>query len=344
MNKAIRYQQPEGLKLSASINPDVSNDYLDFLAQIGVDCCYTWVREDEANETTLRPLIDRLRARGLWLYSVGFTGYGKSPDILLGTTLRDEKIARFQEFIRLLGALDVHTTIVTWEPNNVVSSSADGKVISAAWHGDYEPAVTRGGAQTRMVDMAQIEKAAPSHGRLYGKDEIWDNFAYFVQKMMPVCESEGVRIALHPNDPPVDALLGIATLIQCHKDYERAFALANSPFLGMELCCGCWLEGGRERFGDLEASIAQFVREERVFTVHFRNITSPLPYFKETFLDDGYQNMYLIMKALVKAGYNGSITLDHSPRLAPCAGLAAETAYGIAYIKALCQAARTELG
>ncbi len=343
MNRAMSFQSGTGMKISASIPADVSEEYLQFLQQIGVNWVYTWVTEDQANAEFISSLIEKAARYDIRVDSVGYTGYGKSPDIMLGTEKRDEKIAEFQRFIRLLGSLDVHTTIVTWEPNRVISTSMDGKVLSAIYQGEYEPARTRGGAQTRIVDLTYVEKAPMSHGRIYTKEEIWECFRYFADAMMPVCEEAGVRIALHPNDPPVDSLLGIATLIQCHQDYEKAFSVAGSEFLGMELCCGCWLEGGRDRFGDLEQSIAQFVKEERVCTVHFRNITAPLPLFKETFLDDGYQNMYLIMKALVKAGYNGSITLDHTPKTVPSAGRPAETAFGVAYIKALKLAAETEL-
>ena len=142
-----------------------------------------------------------------------------------------------------------------------------------------------------------------THGRAYSDDEIWENYTYFIRQMMPVCEEAGVRLALHPNDPPSSQPLGgIPCLIHSFDTYKRAFAIANSPALGMEFCCGCWLEGGAG-FGDIFEGIRTFTAEDRILIVHFRNVTAPLPRFVETFLDNGYMDMYQVMKTFVQAGY-----------------------------------------
>ena len=67
-----------------------------------------------------------------------------------------------------------------------------------------------------------------------------------MRAIIPVAEEPAVRLALHPNDPPTDALGGIPCLINSRQRYDRAFAIADSPHLGMEFCTGCWLEGGRK--------------------------------------------------------------------------------------------------
>ena len=344
MNGALQYQQPEGIKISVMIRPDISEEYMQFLEQLGVRYCYTWVNEEQAEYDFLLDLKQRLFLHGMCLYSAGVMSLGKSEEILLGLPGRDERLQKFRGFLYTLGRLDIHTTTVTWEPNNTLSTTPDGRVVSDKLGGEHASACTRGMAKARMVDEAVIRRAGMTHGREYSKEDIWNNFACFVKAVMPDAEKAGVRIALHPNDPPIDSCLGISTLIQCQEDYERAFRMADSVFLGMELCVGCWLEGGAERFGSLIEGIEHFVSQGRVFTVHFRNISSPLPEFKETFMDDGYQDMYQVMKAFVKAGYNGSLTMDHTPRMVPLAGEAGETAFGVGYMKALYQAARNETG
>jgi len=152
-----------------------------------------------------------------------------------------------------------------------------------------------------------------------------------------------VRLALHPNDPPVDALGGIPCLIQSYESYKRAFAIADSPALGMEFCCGCWLEGG-EAFGDLLGAMREFVLDDRILLVHFRNISAPLPRFTETFLDNGYMDMYQIMRLLFETGYTNTVTLDHTPRFVGDYHLGAGPAYAIGYMRALMERARAELG
>ena len=157
---------------------------------------------------------------------------------------------------------------------------------------------------------------------------------------MDYIKPDGVRLALHPNDPPTtEALGGIPCLIHSWETYERAFEIADSPALGMEFCCGCWLEGGTEGFGDILAAIRHFVAEDRVLLVHFRNITSPLPVFEETFLNNGYMEMYKVMRAFVEAGYGNTMTLDHTPRFVE-GYEAAGTGYAIGYMRSHCFSAR----
>ncbi|MBE7724061.1 MAG: D-mannonate dehydratase [Enterocloster citroniae] len=342
MNQALHYQEPEGIKISAMVQPDVQEGYLRFLEQMGVRFCYTWAEGEQAGYGFLKALKERLAAHGMTLYNVGDMSLGKSESILLGLSDRDRVLERFKGFIRTLGKLGIHTTTVTWEPSNTLSTAMDGTVVSDRLGGRHDCGRTRGRATARMVDEQAVRRAGLSHGREYSKDEIWDNFTYFVRQIMPAAEEAGVRIALHPNDPPMDRCLGISTLIQSSKDYERAFAIADSPFLGMEFCVGCWLEGG-EGFGPLLSDIGRFAKEGRVFIVHFRNVSSPLPRFTETFIDDGYQDMYQVMKAFVEAGYNGTLTMDHTPGMDPLAGPAGETAFAVGYLKALYQAARDEV-
>ncbi len=103
-------------------------------------------------------------------------------------------------------------------------------------------------------------------------------------------------------------------MIRNAEAYRKAFAIANSPALGMEFCVGCWLEGGK-RFGNLLDGIREFQADGRIVIVHFRNVTSTLPEFVETFLDNGYMDMRVVMQTLVESGYRGTITLDHTPSL-----------------------------
>jgi len=124
---------------------------------------------------------------------------------------------------------------------------------------------------------------------------------------------------------------------------EKAFEIADdSPYLGMEFCTGCWLEGG-DKFGNLLEAIQYFAERQKVFIVQFRNVTSPFPQFTETFLDNGYMDMYQAMKAFVAAGYAGSMHLDHTPRFAGEYALGGGTAYAIGYMRALIERAEAEL-
>jgi mannonate dehydratase len=123
--------------------------------------------------------------------------------------------------------------------------------------------------------------------------------------------------------------------------YKRAFEIAGSPALGMEFCTGCWLEGGN-LFGDIEAGLRWCSEQKRICLVHFRNVSAPLPNFTETFLDNGYKDMYRLMKILVETDYDGTVTLDHTPAFVQSAGRGSGTAYAIGYMRALLERAEAE--
>ena len=314
------------LKFSMFIRPDPNEDELLFARQLGMDCVYTWLEDHQRSVEYLTHLRQRVNDAGLELYNAGSMTVGKSDQIHLGLPGRNAKIEEFQSFIRSLGQAGIHTTTFTWEPDKVWSS---------------EPGETRA-SPARRVDLAEMMHRPLTHDREFSREELWENFEYFIQRIMPVAEEAGVRLALHPNDPPTDQKLGgIPCLIHSYQDYLHAFDLANSPNLGMEFCVGCWLEGG-QMFGNMLDAIRHFVREGRVFIVHFRNVTSPLPAFTETYLDNGYMDMYKVMKVFCETQYNGTMILDHSPQMAasyPGAG----TAYAIGYMRALRERAEASL-
>jgi mannonate dehydratase len=110
----------------------------------------------------------------------------------------------------------------------------------------------------------------------------------------------------------------------------------------MEFCTGCWLEGG-PTFGNLLEGVRTFVEDDRILLMHFRNVSAPLPNFVETFLDNGYMDMYQIMKLLYETGYTNTITLDHTPQFAGENPRELGTAYAIGYMRALMERAEVEL-
>ncbi len=158
--------------------------------------------------------------------------------------------------------------------------------------------------------MDEINARPLANDRKYSEKEIWDNFQYFLERTLPVCEETGVKLALHPNDPPVESLGGVHSLIYNTECFQRAFDLSgNSPYLTMKMCIGCWLES--DSFGNLNEDIVRFTKEDKISIVHFRNVSGQMPYFEETLLEDGYTDMFGIMQQLVGAGYDGFLNIDH---------------------------------
>jgi mannonate dehydratase len=173
-----------------------------------------------------------------------------------------------------------------------------------------------------------------THGRKYTEQELWDNYEYFIRQAAPVAEEAGVMIGIHPDDPPVPVLAGVPRCIFSSFDgYKRALEIANSPNVGICLCCGTWLEGGRKLTGKDPEEMIRYFGAGKIWKIHFRNVSASLPHFVETFMDNGYYDMWKIMKALREVNFDGIVILDHSPILV--GNTYAQTAYGIAYMRAL---------
>jgi mannonate dehydratase len=222
-------------------------------------------------------------------------------------------------------------------------------MANGIWTTGREP--TRGGAPARAFNLAEakeghwdgeIFEAPLTHGRTYTEDEIWENFEYFIKQVVPVAEEAGVRIGIHPDDPPVPELGGVPRCIFGNfEGYKRAMEIADSPNVGLCLCVGCWLEGGDWMGKDVIETIHYFGERDKLFKIHFRNVSQPLPYFVETFLDDGYMDMYDVMRALREVEFDGVIIADHIPRMADDHRVG--TAFSVGYMRALVQRANADV-
>lgn len=322
-------EQPS-IRVQQGVSSGASDAELLFIRQMGVRYIFVIFRDEESNYDSVMRFRERAAKFGLEITDAGNTNIYKCPSIHLGFSDRDECIKRYNDFTRVLGKAGIHTGYMTWEPNRVLTTR-------------FGVGQCTRGAVGRIVDVDQLRTLPYSHGRQYTEEETWKNFQYFLERALPVCEEADVRIALHPCDPPVPSLRGIYNLIHSAADYKRAFELAgDSPYLGMKLCVGCWLEGGA-RFGNLLEDIRYFCKRKKIFVVHFRNVSSPVPRFEETLLEDGYMDMYRVMKQLVRCRYDGTVTVDHVPEFAPeCGGKNAAFAYSIGYMKALLRCAEAE--
>lgn len=320
-----------GINVQMPIGGNMTDEELAFIREMGVEWVDLNVDRQGCGYEALAAQQRRLASFGLKVGSVSCGPLQKNPAIDLGWPERDGEIAAFVDHIRAAGRAGVPVVSVAWQPNGI---------LRTGW---APGAHTRGGTAA-YADMEEILARPDANGRSYTEAEIWDNFARFLERTVPVCEEAGVRMALHPNDPPVARLAGVPSLIYNTECYRRAFVLAgDSPALGMKLCVGCWLEAG-EAFGDLMADIREFCARDKVLVVHFRNVSAPMPYFEETLAEDGYADMYAIMKQFVACGYGGFMSVDHAFRGHPSVGGGtAAFAYPTGYLKGLLHAAQREL-
>jgi mannonate dehydratase len=330
----VHTAQP-GIKLCAQAPAKPADNDLLFLQQLGAEYVSVGSTPDLRTAEGFLQIKKRYADAGITVWNIGNTDVHNMPEVTLNLPGRDQKIEEYKQYLRNLGKAGIYYTTYAHMGNGIWSSGR----------------ATIRGASGREFDMASpnkqgvwagaVFKEPLSHGREFSREEIWENYTHFIRQVAPVAEEAGVRIGIHPDDPPVPVLAGVPRCIFSSFDgYRRAMEIANSPNVGICLCCGTWLEGGKAITEKDPEEMIRYFGPQKIWKIHFRNVSGPLPRFVETFMDNGYYDMYKIMKALRDVNYDGIVILDHTPGLV--GGSNAQTAYGFAYMRALLNRANAE--
>jgi mannonate dehydratase len=321
-----------GIQLGTQMPANASEEDMQFTRQLGVEWVMTGLRPEESTLENYQALIRRFAAQGLKIYRLANDACHNMEQVTLNLPGREAKIEEYLNYIRLLGKVGIHYSTYAHMGNGIWSSAREK---------------TRGGADARALrlDTATGRWAGKtwqqplSHGRRYTEEELWDNYTFFIRKVVPVAETAGVYIGIHPDDPPVFDLGGVPRCIFGNfAGYTRALEIANSPNIGVCLCVGSWIEGGEATGKHVVDAIRHFASQKKLFKIHFRNISAPLPQgFVETFPDDGYVDMSRVMRALHDSGYTGAVISDHLPNMV--GGRRSAEAFALGYMRGLIQAA-----
>jgi len=327
----IDEQDPLNIKLAHRLeSKTVTDDDLLFLQQIGL----RWVRiefaDGDTNFESLRALQQRYARFDLKIYSGMHSAY-RSTKVQLGLPGRDKDIETYCQFLRDIGKLGIPVAAYDFHPGNTYTTNL----------------VQRRGYTVREFDLNDFRNKVEKQRfeREYSADDIWANYTYFMKAVLPVAEESGVKLALHPDDPPLAKMNGVAKIFTHYEGYWRAEQIAGgSRNWGLTFCVGTWSEGGSQMGKNVFEMIRDFGGRGKIFEVHFRNVSGPLPHFVETFPDDGYLDMYEVMKTLRQVRFNGAAEPDHVPKLTGDSGLLrAGTAYCITYMRALLRRANAEV-
>ena len=310
-------------------------DGINFLKQIGIEWVMVGDRQvPEQSAECYMEIKDELAKRGLKVYRIANNRLHNMPSVTLNLPDRDQYVEEYLQYIRNLGKAGIHYATYAHMGNGI-------------WRGDFRREV-RGNATAGGLDLEQPNRSRSfgsfnwplSHGREYSEEEIWENYEYFIKKVVPVAEESGVFIGIHPDDPPVYTMAGVPRCVFGNfEGYKRALEYANSPIIGCCLCVGCWLEGGTKMGATVEEFIRWLAERNLLFKVHMRNVTAPLDApggFNETFPDAGYYNLIRVMKTLKDVNFDGCIINDHLIDMV--GGHYACEAYFTAYLKGIVDA------
>jgi len=323
-----------GIKISMQVGESVSDEDLTWIKQMGVEYLNVQTGNGRATLENFLAIKKRVEAAGLKVWNISNNDNRNIEEITLNLPGRDQKIEWLKQYIRDTGKAGIGYITYAHMANGIWSSP---------------PETTRGGGESRSFHLATAKgvwngktyEGPLTHGRKYSKEELWDNYTYFIRQIAPVAEEAGVRIGIHPDDPPVPELGGIPRhIFGTFEGYVRAMEIANSPNIGVCLCCGTWMEGGKYMGKDLFEAAGAFAKMGKLWKIHFRNVTAPIPDFVETYIDNGYTDMWKLMKTLVDVDFRGNLIADHVPAMA--GGRQSNWSYSMGYIRALYNAAREE--
>jgi len=300
--------------------------------QLGVDHVLTGGPPIPWQEADIRERIDQCKAAGLTLYNLMITGFNNAIYAREG---RDQEIAKVIQSIRAAGKAGLPVIEYNWYAHR-------------AMEGYYED-TGRAGTGLTSFDYDKMKDLPPlAQEGAHTLDEMWANITYFLKAVIPVAEQAGVRMALHPNDPPAPLSRGSQQIMGSLAGWKQLIEIVPSPSNGITFDCGVTREMGE----DPVEVCRYFASRKRINHVHYRNVRVRKPYEKytEVFLDEGQVDMFAVMKELVRQKYAGTIypehprALDYDRERGPIRGYPGGGGFGgeiynVGYTRAMLQAA-----
>lgn len=212
--------------------------------------------------------------------------------IKMGLDGRDEDLAHYEQMLRNMGELGIPLLCYNF-------------MAGIGWHRTLFDILERGGAKTSGFDMREMK----TDREIISAEQVWENYKYFLERVLPTAEASGVKMGLHPDDPPIPSLGGYGRFLCTADGYRRAMALSDSPSHGITFC--------QANFYAMNEDVPALIREwrDRIFFVHFRDIRHTETGFVESFHDNGEHDMAELIRLYREIGFHGLIRTDHAPAM-----------------------------
>jgi mannonate dehydratase len=279
----------------------------------------------------LKKLRNEIEQAGLHLEAIENLDPAHWHDILLDGPKRPLHIENVKTILRRMGEAGIpvlgYNFSLAGVCGRVRGPYARGGAVSVAMDGLVETPVPLGTVWNMIYDQHAPEgNLAPiTHAVL------WSRLQRFLEEVLPVAESAGVRLAAHPDDPPMPTMRQQPRLVYQPQMYRRLIGISSSPSNGLELCLGTLAEMTE---GNIYDSVQEYSSQKRIAYIHFRNISGKVPHYHETFIDDGDIDMIRILSILHRNRFDGVLIPDHSPQMSCAAPWHAGMAHTLGFMRA----------
>ncbi|MBZ0304255.1 MAG: mannonate dehydratase [Anaerolineae bacterium] len=276
-----------------------------------------------------------INAEGLELAALENFNPAHWYDILLDGPCKDEQMEFIKQIIRDMGRVGIpvmgYNFSIAGVWGHVQGPYARGDAVSVGFlgvDGPQETPIPKG-----MVWNMVYDSDAPSGSiGTVTSEQLWQRLTDFLKEVLPVAEEAGVRLAAHPDDPPMPTLRNTARLVYQPHYYQRLLDLAPSPHNALEFCIGSLAEMTE---GDIYDVVDHYSKQDAIGYIHFRNVRGKVPQYHEVFVDEGDVDMVRVMRILKKNGYAGVLIPDHTPQMICAAPWHAGMSYAMGYMRAV---------
>jgi len=252
-------------------------------------------------------------------------------DVLLDGPKRKQHIGNVKTIIRRLGQAGIpvmgYNFSLAGVAGRVSGPFARGGAMSVGMDGPLDTPMPNGMVWNMIYDPHAPKGTVPSVSR----EELWKRLENFLSEVVPVAEEADVKLAAHPDDPPLPTLRSQPRLVYQPQYYQKLLDLRPSKANALEFCIGSLAEMTE---GDIYEVVDHYSKQGKLAYVHFRNIRGKVPHYKETFVDDGDVDMIRVLRILKKNGFDGVLIPDHTPQMACAAPWHAGMAYALGFMQA----------
>lgn len=262
-------------------------------------------------------------------------------DVLLDGPEKGQQIENLKTIVRRVGEAGIPVMGYNFSIAGVCGRTtgpyARGGAMSVGMEGPVDTPVPQGMVWNMVYDL----EAAGGEQVAVTPDELWRRLEFFLDELLPVAEEAGVTLAAHPDDPPMPTMRGHARLVYQPDLYQRLLDLRPSRSNALEFCLGTIAEMPE---GDVYEAVDRYSRQGKLAYVHFRNVRGKVPYYRETFVDEGDIDMIRVLRILHKNGFDGVLIPDHTPQMNCAAPWHAGMAYAMGYMKSALGVIKEEFG